>query len=291
MSALSRIAVVVLTYNRRAEICRTLERLLASVETAPICVVDNGSSDGTGEEIARRFSSVRIVRLTENLGAAGRNHGVRALTTPYVAFCDDDTWWAPGALSRATALFDRNPALAVLTARVLVGPEAREDPTSRLMASSPLPAVAGLDDIVPVAGLMAGACVMRREAFLAAGGYEPRLFLGGEERLLGLDLMAAGWHLGYTPALVVHHHPSRLRDSGARRHLLLRNALWCAWLRRPLASAIRETLARLRMAAGETSRAQALAEALHGLPWVMRRRRVIPQHVEAKLQLIERQAA
>lgn len=307
MNPASRISIVVLTYNRRAEIQRTLERLLGNGEStestavgaaggtaneaAQICVVDNGSRDGTAEVIARRFPTLRLIRLAENLGAAGRNRGVQAARTPYVAFCDDDTWWAPGSLTRATELLDRHPELAALTARVLVGPEDREDPTCRLMAASPIPAIPGIDGIAIVAGLLAGACVIRREAFLAAGGYEPRLFLGGEERLLALDLMAAGWHLGYAPALVVHHHPSSLRDSAARRHLLLRNALWCAWLRRPLPGALRESLARLRAVAGEPRLLAAVFDALQGLPWVLRRRRVIPGQVEARLQLVERQQA
>lgn len=307
MNPASRISIVVLTYNRRAEIQRTLERLLGNGEStestavgaaggtaneaAQICVVDNGSRDGTAEVIARRFPTLRLIRLAENFGAAGRNRGVQAARTPYVAFCDDDTWWAPGALTRATELLDRHPELAALTARVLVGPEDREDPTCRLMAASPIPAIPGIDGIAIVAGLLAGACVIRREAFLAAGGYEPRLFLGGEERLLALDLMAAGWHLGYAPALVVHHHPSSLRDSAARRHLLLRNALWCAWLRRPLPGALRESLARLRAVAGEPRLLAAVFDALQGLPWVLRRRRVIPGQVEARLQLVERQQA
>lgn len=291
MNAASRISVVVLTYNRRAELQRTLEHLAESGEAAQICVVDNGSTDGTGEVIAQRFPAVRLVRLPENLGAAGRNHGVQAVTTPYVAFCDDDTWWAEGALSRATDLLDWHPTLAVLTGRVLVGPAEREDPTSRRMAASPLAAIPGLEGITVVAGFLAGACVMRREAFMAVGGYEPRLFLGGEERLLGLDLMAAGWHLGYASDLVIHHYPSQLRDTGARRRLLLRNALWCAWLRRPWPGAMRETFARLRAAAGEPGFAKALAGALHGVPWVIRQRRVIPEHVEAKLQRVERHEA
>ena len=291
MSDAARIAIVVLTHNRRAEILRTLEYLVALTEPANICVVDNASSDGSGEAIARRFPGVRLLRLAENQGAAGRNHGVRAMATPYVAFCDDDTWWAPGSLGRASTLLDVHPRLAVVTARVLVGAEEREDPTSGLMAASPLPNLLGDARVTTVAGLLAGACVVRREAFLAAGGYEPKLFLGGEESLLTLDLMAAGWHLAYAPDLIVYHHPSRQRDAGGRRRLLLRNALWCAWLRRPWPSALRETGRRLLGAVRQPGLPAILVDTLRGLPWVLRRRRVIPARVEAQLQLLERRRA
>jgi GT2 family glycosyltransferase len=279
------ISLVVLTHNRKDEILRTLRKLTALPERVPICVVDNGSTDGTGQAIADAFPRVRLVRLASNMGAAGRNAGARQMRTKYLAFCDDDTWWEPGALTRAVELMEAHPTLAVMTARVLVGPDNREDPASKIMAASPLPNPSRLPGM-KVLGFMAGACVVRRLPFLLAGGYEARLFIGGEERLLALDLIAAGWQLAYVPELVVHHHPSLCRDPLHRRQLLLRNALWCAWLRRPLASAWRETRARIAEA-GEPHVLWGLAWALAGLPWVLRRRRVIPPLVDRALRTLE----
>lgn len=281
-----KLAVVALTYNRRQEILATLARL-AAPDAIPVCVVDNGSTDGTASAIARAYPGVRILRLEENLGAAGRNHGVRQMDAAYIAFCDDDSWWEPASLARAEQLLDAFPALAAVTARVLVGPDNLEDPTSALMARSPLPNYLGIPG-AELAGFMAGACVMRRDAFLAAGGYEPRLFIGGEERLLALDLLAAGWHLGYIPELVVHHHPSRLRDAAGRRRLLLRNALWCAWLRRPLGGAWQETRRWLAQARGVPELLAGALSALSGLPWVLQNRRPLPAHVESRLRLLEK---
>src|SRR5690606_26210424 len=141
------------------------------------------------------------------------------------------TVWAPGGLAAAAALLEAHPAVGVLSARVLVGDGEREDPACRAMAESRLPS-----DSLPgraVKGFLAGACIVRRDAFLAAGGYEPRFFIGGEEALLALDLLALGWHIVYCPALTVHHYPSARRDARLRHRLLARNALWVAWLRRP----------------------------------------------------------
>lgn len=280
------LAIVVLTRNRKREVLRTLEKLSAGPPGTPICVVDNGSEDGTATAIARRFPQVRLVRLACNLGAAGRNEGVLAVDTEYVALCDDDCWWAPGTLPLAVHLLDAHPTLAAVTARVLVGPEGREDPTSAIMAASPLPAPPGFPGTA-VIGFLAGACVMRRRAFLDAGGFEPRLLIGGEESLLALDLLAAGWTLAYAPGLHVHHHPSSLRDSLRRRQLLLRNALWCAWLRRPLERAWAETRRRLSEAERDPRLLRGVAEAFAGLPWVLSRRRVIPMALERELQRVE----
>jgi GT2 family glycosyltransferase len=257
-------------------------------EPVEICVVDNASADGSGDAIAQRFPGVHLIRLDRNLGAAGRNYGVQQVTARYVAFCDDDCWWAPGSLGRALTLLDAYPRLAAITARVLIGPEEREDPTSIYMATSPLPNALGIPGSKSVTGILAGACVMRRQAFLEVGGYEPRLFIGGEETLLSIDLMAGGWHLAYVPDVVVHHHPSFQRDTAGRKRLLLRNALWCAWLRRPLAGASRETLRRLGQVMREPSLAGGLLSALGGLPWVLKNRRVVPAHVESRLQMLEK---
>src|SRR3954462_79222 len=113
-SADARIGVSILTYNRVDEVSRTVERMLSLPERPQIVVVDNGSTDGTPEILSWRFPDIRCLGLSGNPGAAGRNTGVAALNTPYVALCDDDTWWEPGSLSRAADLMDAFPYLAVL---------------------------------------------------------------------------------------------------------------------------------------------------------------------------------
>ncbi|MCM3373180.1 hypothetical protein M3640_21200, partial [Bacillus velezensis] len=151
-----------------------------------------------------------------------------------------DTWWAPGSIAEAANLLDAYPHVAAVTARVLVGPDEREDPTCRLMADSPLDAPVALPGR-PILGLLAGATAFRRDAFVRAGGYHPRYFLGGEEALLALDLTRAGHWLVYAPGLTVHHYPSTRRDRPTRARTAARNAVWTAWLRWPAAAAWRHT--------------------------------------------------
>ncbi|MBY8852153.1 glycosyltransferase, partial [Saccharothrix sp. MB29] len=139
----------------------------------------------------RDFPRVRVLALGHNVGASARNRGVRAADTPYVAFCDDDSWWAPGALDRAEELFREHPALGLVAARVVVEPEGREDPVCAEMASSPL----GRGGDLPgprVLGFICCASIVRREAFLRVGGFNPVLFFPGEERLFSWDMAAAG---------------------------------------------------------------------------------------------------
>lgn len=258
---------------------RTLEHMCALPENPPIVVVDNASTDGTASLMAQRFPEVALISLECNIGAAARNIGVRHAHTPYVAFADDDSWWAPGSLSQAAGILDAHPGVAVLCARVLLNAEEREDPMCAAMAASPLPAE-GLPGSA-LLGFIACAAVFRRQAYLDVGGYEEKFFIGGEEELLTLDLTSAGWRVVYAPQLTVHHYPSTRRDNAARRKIVVRNALWVAWLRLPLLSAIRQSRRVCKAAPTQRAMWSGLAEALGELPWIMRRRRVLPADVHA----------
>jgi GT2 family glycosyltransferase len=277
--------VVIITRDRRPELLRTLDRMTALPENPPVIVVDNGSSDGSAEAAAR-YQEVRVIRAPMNLGAFARNVATDHVTTPYVAFCDDDTWWEPGALWRAAELLDSCPRLAAVTGRILVEPGGEEDPITPELRDSPLPAPSWLPGPA-LLSILAGASMLRVTAFDEVGGFSARLWLGGEEELLGIDLASAGWWMCFASDVVVHHAASAVRDPRQRRILGIRNTLWTAWLRRPPSDALRHTVAVLRSAPTDLASAVALVHALVGLPWVLRERRVIPRRVEAGLRLLE----
>jgi GT2 family glycosyltransferase len=281
-----RVAVVVITHQRRDEVLVALSRLVALPERPHVVVVDNGSTDGTAEAVAERFPQVELVASPENLGAIGRNIGVARVDTPYVAFCDDDTWWDPGALRTAADVLDAHPRLAVVTARILVEPGGAEDPIVPELRDSPVPGADWLPG--PALGsFLAGASVVRREAFTEVGGFCERLWLGGEEELMAGDLAAAGWELCYLPALTVHHQASKARDSHRRRRDGIRNTLWTTWLRRPVRPALRRTVHLLQTLPRDRVTAQGLWAAVRGMPWVLRERRVLPPHAEARFAALE----
>ncbi|WP_046472369.1 glycosyltransferase family 2 protein [Allosalinactinospora lopnorensis] len=281
-----RVSVVVITRNRRDQLLRVLGELARLPERPRVIVVDNASDDGTAEAVARRHPRVRTIRCRGNLGAVARNIGTDAVTTPYVAFCDDDTWWRPGALTRAADVLDAHPGLASVTGRILVGPDEREDPITPELRHSPLPA-SGDAPGPALLSFLAGATVLRADAFRAAGGFSARLWLGGEEELLALDLAGAGWQMCWREDVVVHHMPSRQRDRRRRRELGIRNTLWTAWLRRPWRGAWRHTVDVLRGAPKDLATARAVLEATAGAGWVLRHRRVVPESVEDGLRALE----
>lgn len=282
----TKVTVVVITRDRRGELLRTLRLLTELPERPPVVVVDNGSSDGTARAVAAAFPEVRLLTPGRNLGAVGRNLGVGYARTPYVAFCDDDTWWEPGSLAAAVRLLDTHPRLAAVNARIVVEPSGTEDPVVAELRDSPLPRPDWLPG--PALGsFMAGATVVRASAFRAAGGFHPRLWFGGEEELLATDLISAGWWIAYAAELTVHHAASTQRDATDRRTIGLRNTLWFTWLRRPLRSALGRTAHLARTVPRDAASARAFALALRGLPWVLTERRAVAPPVEAAISALE----
>ncbi|WP_345944952.1 glycosyltransferase family 2 protein [Streptomyces albus subsp. chlorinus] len=278
--------VVVITRDRRDELLRTLGRLAGLPERPRVIVVDNASGDGTAAAVRAAHPAVTLLEPGRNTGAVGRNLAVRQVTTPYVAFCDDDSWWAPGALRGAADRLDAYPELAGVVARIVVEPEGVEDPVVEELRSSPVPGPDRLPG--PALGsFLAAATCLRVSAFRAAGGFHPRLWLGGEEELLATDLAVDGWWLAFAEQLTVHHAPSRVRDATGRRVDGLRNTLWYTWLRRPLPAALRRTWYLARSVPRDAASVRAFTRALAGLPWVLAERRPVPAGVEARLACLE----
>jgi GT2 family glycosyltransferase len=279
----ARVTVVIATRNRRPELLRTLGRLHRLPERPPVVVVDNASADGSAAAVREHFPAVTLRVLSRNAGAAARNTGVALAATPYVAFSDDDSWWDPGALSVAAAALDDDPRLGLIAARTLVGPAREPDPVNMLMARSPLRD----DGTAEVLGFMACASVVRKEAFLRAGGFSPLLFFVGEERLLSYDLASAGWARRYLPDVVAVHEPSAARPVPHLRYQAeRRNVVLTAWLRRPAPVALAETLRLARDAVGDPDDRAALAAAVRKLPAALRSRRRLAPEIERKVRVL-----
>ncbi|TQM31236.1 glycosyltransferase family 2 protein [Nocardia bhagyanarayanae] len=282
----ARTTVVIATRNRAAELARTLTELRALRPSPAIVVLDNASDDDTAGT-AEAFPDVEVVRLPRNLAAAARNLGVAMARTPYVAFSDDDSWWAADAIPEAERLLDEHPRLGLVAGRTLVGADQREDPVNELMARSPLGHLPGLPG-PSVLGFIACAAIVRKEAYLQAGGFNPLFGVGGEETLLSLDMAARGWHLCYVPDVRAHHHPSAQRPPNSRRKRTeRRNSALVVWMRRPLRRCAAETADLLRRATREPETLLTIAAIVRRLPRALAQRRTLPPDVERSVRTLE----
>jgi GT2 family glycosyltransferase len=270
---------VVASRNRRDDLLASLPR-----HEAPVVLVDNASTDDTVAAVREAHPEVTVLTLERNVGARARTVGVQRAGTEFVAFADDDSWWAPGDLARAVDLLRAHPRCALVNARILVGPEERLDPVCTEMAQSPVPAPVDLPGPA-VLGFVACAAIVRTEAFAEVGGFDPVVRFPGEEERVALDLAAAGWGMAYVDDLVVHHHPSPRRHSPEeRRAAIWRSRLLTAVMRLPLREVARLYGRALRDGrAGRTG----LVRGLGDVPAAVRRRRVIPPWLREQRRLLE----
>lgn len=106
-------SVLINAYNYRAYVAEAVRSALAQ-EPAPreVIVVDDGSTDGTAEMLARDFADRPTVRVIAQANAgqlAAIQAGVREAVGEVLFFLDADDTWAPGYLRAALEVFATRP--------------------------------------------------------------------------------------------------------------------------------------------------------------------------------------
>ncbi|MEH3156971.1 MAG: glycosyltransferase [Gordonia paraffinivorans] len=285
------VTVVIATHQRAASLARTLLELSRLPEVPPTIVVANGCTDATPAVVADmvdRFGSLLLVSVPDAIGATARTVGARAARTPFVAFCDDDSWWAPGSLDIAVRALRSAPTVGAVCGHTVVGDARASDPINDLLAASPLPPVDGLPG-PRVRGFLACALVVRRAAFLDVGGFSSIIGFVGEESLLAMDLVADGWEICYVADSVVEHHPSPRRPSPRERaRAASRNELLTCVLRRPVTRCAGAVVGLLTDVATHRAPLGVVGDIARALPGALARRERLPARVDAELRLVER---
>lgn len=234
------IAAVVVNYESGPALGRCVDGL-RSEPVAEVVVVDNGSMDGSLDEVRRRFPEVVVLVPGQNLGyGAAANRGVAATTSPWVLVCNSDLEVRPGAVTLLVDALTANPGYA------LVGPMIRTTEGDRYPSARRFPSLidaaghallgmfapdnrftrsyqqAHLGEAGPepqTVDWVSGACFMaRRSAFEEAGGFDEAYFMYAEDVDLCWRLGRAGWQVAYVPGSEVTHvqgvstdrHPYRM---------------------------------------------------------------------------------
>lgn len=202
------ISVVILTMGDRPRELRALIESVVGQEgvSAEVVVVLNGCAGAEAPTAAHT-----VVRSASNVGiAAGRDLGLRASSAQWVAFLDDDGELGErNVFCQALGRFEADPAVAVVAMRI------RD--ASGQTARRHVPRLGRRGVLRPgfVAGFLGGASIVRRRAYLEAGGYDHRFFYAMEETDLAWRLIDHGWSIWYEPACtLVHPQTSPRRHPG-----------------------------------------------------------------------------
>lgn len=163
------VSVVIAVHNGERYLADAIGSVLAQRYPAlEIHVVDNASTDGTGE-VARSFPSVRYHRLEEKGLAKALNYGIDHSTGALLAFLDADDLWTPNRLSWQLEALAREPELDIVFGHIeqFVSPELDEATKARLAVRN---------ERVP--GRHKGAMVIRAESFRRVGPFAPTVDMG-----------------------------------------------------------------------------------------------------------------
>jgi glycosyltransferase involved in cell wall biosynthesis len=212
------ISVVTPAYNAERFLDGTIRSALAqSLPPLEIIVVDDGSTDRTGE-IARAFGSpVRCIRQDNAGPAAARNRGVREARGEFVAFLDADDWWYPHHLEDAARVLAAHRELewfcSAFDERTQDGKTRR-----RTYHGALLKADAYIADYyraqVECWFAWTGTMVMRRQAVLDIGGFDESL-RGPEDIDLWFRIALRHPQVGYSrrAGAVYRRHAASLMGS------------------------------------------------------------------------------
>ncbi len=234
------VSVVIPAYNERKVIQRTVRSVLASEDVdVEVIVLDDGSTDGTGDVVARRFATdtrVKLVRLANGGKARALNLGFRKARNEIVVALDADTIFVPSTIRELCRKFD-HPKVGAVAGRAVVGNihgtigrwQALEYVVGQAVERRAWHAL-GLVSVVPGA---VGA--WRREAVIDAGGFARDTL--AEDSDLTMDLQVRGWRVEYAPmAMALTEAPESVRSLVKQRFRWSYGVMQALWKHRRAAS-------------------------------------------------------
>ncbi len=250
-SRLGGVRVVICTYQSALEVADAISSCLdQGLAPGQITVVDNRSTDGTAELVAREFPGVRLMVLRRNLGfAAAVNRGARGAAGEAVLLLNPDARLAPGALEHMLAALLEDPRRGAVSPRIL-RPDGRLDPACRRTFPNPevaLYRLLGLSRLwprsarigaynltnVPEDRAMAvdsgsGACLLvGRQVWDRVGGLDEGYFMYGEDLELCWRIAELGLQVWYEPRARVLHLKGRSSEQAALAMLVhFHRSMW-----------------------------------------------------------------
>jgi glycosyltransferase involved in cell wall biosynthesis len=209
------ISVVIPLYNKRRSIERAISSVLAqNVSALEIIVVDDGSTDGSAEQVAAIADArIHLVRQANAGPGRARNVGASRANAPLLSFLDADDEWKPGFLAAGLAALEQHPEAVAYACSFDAGAYADRviDKVSLLTSAPallPPPRVDAGHQWMKFAldGLHSSSTIVRRSAFEKAGGYFDRdRCLWGEDSYLWGQVLFMG-PVFWDPTRRIHYH-------------------------------------------------------------------------------------
>jgi GT2 family glycosyltransferase len=187
------VSIVFLVFNRREKLRASLQKMLAEsdypADRLDVIVVDNGSTDGSGDMVRTEFPSVRLIVRDENVGVSGWNDGFAAVRGDYALVLDDDCYLPRDGLREAVraAQADRADLVSFSVTDEEASHRFNDDYNTGLLS------------------FWGCAVLMRREVLEELGGYDPEIFVWANELEFMVRFFDRGFRHLHLPGVVAIH--------------------------------------------------------------------------------------
>jgi GT2 family glycosyltransferase len=240
-----RVSIVIPTWNQAGLLAAALRSLrLQTFTDFETLVADNGSTDGTADQLAKEFPEVRVLALGENQGfARATNAGLRAATGQVLVCLNNDVECEPDWLAQLVGALDRMPDVGSVASKMMDAKrpgviDAAGDSMSLVAwnIGKGLPDGPEYRQGREILSACAGAAAYRRELIERVGLFEERYFAWFEDVDLGIRAQLAGFRCWYEPKAVVHHWGSATaaKMSDRKAYLTSRNSMFLFFRTMPL---------------------------------------------------------
>lgn len=208
------ISVIVLNFNRKAELRETLQSiLLQDYPSLEILVADNASTDGSIEMVENDFPRVRLVKMPENIGTRARRKAAEVATGDYVVMYDDDSGPSTSQdMRRIASYFDEHPEASVLCTAIYRTRSSYFETWNWEAFAVGGDAENGYEGLF----IHGSGTAYRRRDLLQTDAYNNELFWGDEEFDAALNFISKGFRIFFHPAIVTDHRASFVNRNKAR---------------------------------------------------------------------------
>jgi GT2 family glycosyltransferase len=202
------VTVIVSHHNRPDLVYKALLSIRdQSVKATEVLLVDDSSSPENREKIEQFSDLATILSTPGKAGPAGaRNLGAQRASSEWLTFLDDDDLYLPHKLERQIRYLEANPQVkAVGGGSRMVTPDGVEEIWGGNRPDHPLT----LANALCYTASMPQGLMIRRDVFLALGGFDPRL-VPLEDFEFGIRLLASGTETHFIgEPLFIYHHGGR----------------------------------------------------------------------------------